>query len=61
MKKLVLAAALTGAASTAFAGSYSEPVVEPVVIEEEAASSSAAGIWVPLVLIAIVAAVVAAD
>lgn len=58
MKKLVLAAALTVAASTAFAGNMAEPVMEPVVIVEEAASSSAAGIWVPLLLIAIVAAAV---
>ncbi len=54
MKKLVLAAALTAAASTAFAGSMADPVVEPVVIEEEAGSSSA-GIWVPLLLLAVVA------
>ncbi len=62
MKKLVLAAALTAAASTGFAGSYQEPVMEaPVIVEETAASSSAAGIWVPLLLLAIVAAVIAAD
>jgi hypothetical protein len=62
MKKLVLAAALSAAASTAFAGSYAEPVIEaPVVVEETNASSSAAGVWVPLVLLAIVAAVVIAD
>ena len=62
MKKLVLAAAFTAAASTAFAGSMSEPVMEaPVVVEETAASSSAVGIWVPLLLIAVIAAVVAAD
>lgn len=62
MKKLVLAAALSAAASTAFAGSYAEPVIEaPVIVEETAASSSAAGVWVPLVLLAIVAAVVIAD
>ncbi len=62
MKKLVLAAALSAAASTAFAGSYAEPVIEaPVIVEETAASSSAAGVWIPLVLLAIVAAVVIAD
>ncbi|SEO09466.1 hypothetical protein SAMN04490248_101326 [Salinihabitans flavidus] len=61
MKKLVLAAGITAAASTAYAGNMVEPVVEPVVIEEEAASSSAAGIWVPLVLLAVVAAVIAHD
>jgi hypothetical protein len=62
MKKLVLAAALTAAASTASAGTMEEPIMEaPVVVEETNASSSAAGVWVPLVLLAIVAAVVAAD
>ena len=62
MKKLVLAVALTTAASTGFAGSLADPVIEePVVVEETAASSSAAGVWVPLVLLAIIAAVVAAD
>ncbi len=59
MKKFALAAAMTAFASTAFAGSMADPIVEPVVIEEAAASSSASGIWVPLVLLAIVAAVVA--
>ncbi|HKL05812.1 MAG TPA: hypothetical protein VJ929_08375 [Roseovarius sp.] len=62
MKKLVLAAALTAAASTAFAGNMAEPVMEaPVVVEETNASSSAAGVWVPLVVLAIIAAAVAAD
>jgi hypothetical protein len=59
MKKLVLAAALTAAASTAFAGSMAEPVVEPVVIEEDA-GSSAPGVWVPLLLLVIVAAAASA-
>ncbi|WP_299349055.1 hypothetical protein [uncultured Shimia sp.] len=57
MKKLVLAAALTAAASTAFAGSMADPVVEPEIVETEASSSDSA-IWVPLLLIAIVAAAV---
>jgi hypothetical protein len=62
MKKLVLAAAMAAAASTATAGTMEEPVMEaPVVVEETNASSSAAGVWVPLVLLAIVAAAVAAD
>ncbi len=55
MKKLVLAAALTAAASTAFAGSLEEPVVEaPVVVEE--ANGSSVGILLPIILLAIVAA-----
>lgn len=60
MKKLVLAAAMTAAASTAFAGNYVEPVIEaPVIVEETAQASSSAGIWVPLILLALVAAAVA--
>jgi len=55
MKKFVLAAALTAAASTAFAGSMADPVVEPEIVETEASSSSAA-VWVPLLLLVIVAA-----
>lgn len=62
MKKLVLAAAFSAAATTGFAGSYEAPVMEaPVIVEETEASSSAAGIWIPLLLLAVVAAVVAAD
>lgn len=60
MKKLVLAAALTGAASTAMAGSLAEPVIEaPVIVEETTSSSS--GILLPLLLLVLVAAAVAAD
>ena len=58
MKKIVLAAALTAFASTAFAGAVSEPVIEPVVIVEETSSSSN-GILLPLILLALVAAAVA--
>lgn len=55
MKKLVLAAALTAGASTAMAGSLSDPIIEaPVIIEETSSSSS--GIILPLVLLAIVVA-----
>ena len=57
MKKLVLAAALTAAASTAHAGSMADPVIEAPVIVEEAAGSSAGGIWIPLLLLAAIAAV----
>ncbi|WP_317056476.1 hypothetical protein [Roseovarius rhodophyticola] len=62
MKRFVLAAAFTAAATAGFAGNIEEPVIEaPVIVEETAASSSAAGVWVPLVLLAVVAAVIAAD
>ena len=57
MKNLVLAAALTAAATASFAGSYSEAVIEaPVIIEE--AGSSPNSILLPLVLLALVAAAV---
>ena len=59
MKKLVLAAALTAAASTAYAGNLEEPVVEaPVVVEETQGTSQ--GILLPLILLVVVAAAVAA-
>ena len=62
MKKIVLAAVFSAAATTGFAGTMEEPVMEePVVVEETQAASSAAGVWVPLVLLAIVAAVIAHD
>lgn len=60
MKKLVLAAALSAAASTAFAGSLADPVIEAPVIVEEATGSSG-GIVLPLILLALVAAAVASD
>jgi len=58
MKKFALAAAFGVAASTAFAGNMSEPVMEmaPLVVMEEAASSSGAGLIVPLILLALIAA-----
>ena len=60
MKKLVLAAALSAAASTAFAGSLADPIIEaPVIVEE--ASGSSGGILLPLILLALVAAAVASD
>jgi len=55
MKKLVLAAALSAAASTAFAGSLADPVIEAPVIVEEATGSSG-GVLIPLVLLVLVAA-----
>ena len=60
MKKLVLAAALTAAASTAHAGSLADPIIEAPVIVEEATGSSA-GVLVPLLLLVLVAAAVATD
>ncbi|AXI44649.1 hypothetical protein C1J03_00545 [Sulfitobacter sp. SK012] len=60
MKKLVLAAALTAGASTAFAGSVADPIIEAPVIVEEATSSSS-GALIPLLLLVVVAAAIAAD
>ncbi|MEP3636823.1 MAG: hypothetical protein ABJN14_06110 [Paracoccaceae bacterium] len=55
MKKIVLAAAFAGFAGSAFAGAPSEPQVEaPVIVEE--ASSSSAGILLPLLLVAVLIA-----
>ena len=60
MKKLVLAAALTAAASTVSAGNVAEPIVEaPVVVEETQSSSN--GIWLPLILLVLVGAAVASS
>ncbi len=58
MKKFALAAALTLASSTAFAGGMVEPVMEPEIVEQ-ATSSSAGGVIVPLMLLLVVAAAAA--
>ncbi|MEO0676946.1 MAG: hypothetical protein AAFR53_01725 [Pseudomonadota bacterium] len=60
MKKLVLAAALTGFASFASAGSLEAPVIEPeLVIETVEESGSSSGLIIPLILIALIAAAAA--
>ncbi|MGB7267939.1 MAG: hypothetical protein WBC90_00305 [Albidovulum sp.] len=55
MKKIALAAALSVAASTSFAGGMIEPEMAPEVVETQA-SSSAGGIIVPLLVLLLVAA-----
>lgn len=60
MKKLALAAALSVAASTSFAGSYAEPPVDPIVIVDDTAGSSD-GILLPLLLLVLVGAAVASS
>jgi len=60
MKKIALAAVLSVAASTAFAGGLAEPVMEKEVVAA-ATSSSAGGIIVPLLLLLLVAAAVTAN
>jgi hypothetical protein len=58
MKKLALAAALSVAATTAFAGGLEEPIVEPVIIEEDTAGSG--GDWIiPVILLALIGAAAA--
>lgn len=59
MKKLALAAALSVAATTAFSGNLEEPVVEPVIVEEDTAGTGAG--WIVLVLLAALIAVAAAS
>ena len=60
MKKIALAAALTVAASTAFAGGMVEPTMEPEVVAQST-SSSASGIVVPLLLLVVLAAAVSSN
>lgn len=59
MKKVALAAALSVAATTAFAGGLDEPIIEPAIIVEDT-GSSAGGILVPILLLVLVGAAVAA-
>ncbi len=63
MKKIALAAAFGVAASTAFAGTIEPPFVEPPImpidVVESGTSSSGAGLIVPLILLALVAAALA--
>lgn len=63
MKKIALAAALSLAASTAFAGGMAVPQIEPapMVAETTNNSSSNGGLVVPLLLLVIVAAVAASN
>ena len=63
MKKLALAAALSVAASTAFAGGMAQPVMEPapVVAVVTKTSSSAGGLVVPLLLLLVLAAAAASS
>ena len=60
MKKIALAAALSVAASTAFAGGVAEPVMEPEVVAA-ATTSSSGGILIPLLLLVVVAAAVSSN
>lgn len=55
MKKVALAAAVSLAATSAFAGNMEEPMMEPEIVEA-ATSSSNGGILVPLILLVMIAA-----
>ena len=58
MKKFALAAMLSVAASAGIAGGLEEPIVEPVIIEEDTSGSNAA--WViPVILLALIGAAAA--
>ena len=58
MKKIALAAALSVAASTSFAGGMATPVMEetPIVAEVAPAGSSNGGLLIPLLLLLVLAA-----
>jgi hypothetical protein len=64
-KSLILAAALAMATSTAFAGGFSQPIAEPMIQEpmmqpevvEQQASSSKAGIVIPLIMLVVLGVV----
>ena len=63
MKKIALAAALSMAATTSFAGNLIEPPMAPPVMPpmevEAQTSSSGAGLIIPLILVALIAAALA--
>ena len=58
MKKIALAAALSVAASTAFAGGLDAPIMEeaPIAAEVKEGSSSNGGLLIPLLLLLVLAA-----
>jgi hypothetical protein len=58
MKKIALAAALSLAATSAFAGGMAEPTMDPEVVVAQT-SSSAGGVVVPLLLLLVIAAAAA--
>lgn len=58
MKKIALAAALSVAASSAFAGGLAAPIMEetPIVAEVKQTSSFNGGLLIPLLLLLVLAA-----
>ncbi len=61
MKKIALAAALSLAATSSFAGGFAEPVTPAPVVVDVVEGSSSGGIIVPLLLLLVVAAAVASN
>ena len=59
MKKIALAAALSLAASTAYAGGTVEPVMVPDVVVAKTTSSFNGGLLIPLLLLLVLAAAAA--
>lgn len=54
MRKIVLAAAFAGFSTASFAAAPDAPVMEaPVVVERAAASPSATGVWLSLLLLTV--------
>ncbi len=58
-KTLALALVVIVAGSAAYAGALVDPIVEPIVIVEEAAAGTAAGWLVPLILVVLLGAALA--
>ena len=59
MKKVALAAALSLAATSAFAGGLDAPIIEPEIIVEDTGSSGG-GLLIPILLLVLIGAAVAA-
>ena len=60
MKKIALAAALSLAASSAFAGGLAQPVMEQAPVVEQSSASSG-GFLIPLLLLVLVAAAISSN
>jgi hypothetical protein len=60
MKNIALAAVLSVSATGAFAGGMAAPMMEPAVVVTETSPASG-GIVIPLLILAIIAAVVVSD
>jgi outer membrane cobalamin receptor len=61
LKKIALATALSLAATSSFAGGFTEPTETEVIVTDTTRTSSSGGIIVPLLLLLVVAAAVASN